>query len=224
MQLDHAEPSRTENFSTPFTGQPRLYIAIFGGKTANGRGFWNINEMDSRNQSVEEKQQSFLRLFIACEPAIRGFVRSLVPTVADSNDVMQEVAIVLWQKFAEYKTTEDFRRWSFSVAKWKVLSWQRDKMRDRHVFGAETLELLAEEYEGQTEALEARREALRDCLGRLPANQRALVDSAYAPYARIDTLAAQIGVTAMALYKKLHRIRALLVDCTRAALTPRSPR
>ena len=84
---------------------------------------------------------------MSCEPAIRGFVRSLVPTIADSNDVMQEVAIVLWQKFAEYKTSEDFRRWSFTVAKFKVLSWLRDRMRDRHVFGAETLELLSDEAE-----------------------------------------------------------------------------
>jgi RNA polymerase sigma-70 factor (ECF subfamily) len=191
---------------------------------ANGPDSRNIQKMDAPDQSSDQRQQSFLRLFMACEPALRGFVRSLVPTVADSNDVMQEVAVVLWQKFAEYKTTEDFRRWSFTVAKWKVLSWQRDQMRDRHVFGQETLELLAEESEGQAEILEAQREALRDCLGRLPAPQRDLVDSAYAPHARIDALAARIGVTAMSLYKKLHRIRALLLDCTRAALEPRNPR
>ena len=170
------------------------------------------------------KQQQFLRLFMASEPAVRGFVRSLLPTLNDANDVMQEVAVVLWEKFAEYETSEDFRRWAFGVAKFKVLSWQRDKMRDRHVFGQETLELLAEESEGQAEILEAQREALRDCLGMLPAPQRDLVDSAYAPHARIDALAARIGVTAMSLYKKLHRIRALLLDCTRAALEPRNPR
>lgn len=180
--------------------------------------------MHPPDQSGDQRQQTFLRLFMSCEPAIRGFVRSLVPTIADSNDVMQEVAIVLWQKFAEYKTSEDFRRWSFTVAKFKVLSWQRDRMRDRHVFGAETLELLADEAEGQTDALEAQREALRDCLGKLPARQRALVNSAYAPQARIDALAARIGVTAMSLYKKLHRIRALLLDCTRALLTLRGSR
>jgi RNA polymerase sigma-70 factor (ECF subfamily) len=179
--------------------------------------------MHASEPSPEARQQSFLRLFMACEPAIRAFVRSLVPTRADSNDVMQEIAIVLWQKFAEYETTEDFRRWSFRVAKWKVLSWQRDRMRDRHVFGAETLELLAHEAETHTEKLEAQREALRDCLGRLPASQRALVDKAYAPHTRIDALAAHTGVTAMSLYKKLHRIRTLLIDCTRNALLPSRP-
>ena len=77
---------------------------------ANGPDSRNIQKMDAPDQSSDQRQQSFLRLFMACEPAIRAFVRSLVPTVADSNDVMQEVAVVLWQKFTEYKTTDDFRR------------------------------------------------------------------------------------------------------------------
>lgn len=172
------------------------------------------------SDSSDERHSRFLRLFMASEPALRAFVRSLVPTLADSNDVMQEVAIVLWQKFGEYETTEDFRRWSFTVAKWKVLSWQRDRMRDRHVFGVETTELLAEAAEAKSEHLEAQREALRDCLGKLPSAQRELVSHAYGEQARIDELALRIGVTAMSLYKKLHRIRALLIDCTRKVLLP----
>lgn len=168
------------------------------------------------------RQQQFLRLFMASEPAVRAFVRSLVPTLDDANDVMQEVAIVLWEKFAEYETTEDFRRWSFGVAKFKVLSWQRERMRDRHVFGLETTELLAAESERHSGALEAQRAALQNCLHKLSPEQRALVHSAYAPGTRIDTLAHQLGSTAMSLYKKLHRIRLLLAECTRRALSKTS--
>jgi len=93
----------------------------------------------------ESRHELFLRLYAAHEPAVRAFVRSLVPMVADANDVMQEVAVVLWQKFGEYATSEDFRRWAFGVARFKVLSWRRDRMRDRHLFGTELTELLATE-------------------------------------------------------------------------------
>lgn len=78
---------------------PWLCTTILCTSEANGPHSRHISEMHSPNQSVDQKQQSFLRLFIAREPEIRGFVRSLVPTAADSNDVMQEAAIVLWQKF-----------------------------------------------------------------------------------------------------------------------------
>ena len=155
---------------------------------------------------------------MANEPAVRAFVRSLVPTQADSNDVMQEVAITLWEKFTEPESSEDFRRWAFGVAKFKVLSWQRDRMRDRHVFGLDTTEILATEAERHTERLEKQRDALDVCLQKLPVDQRTLVNSAYAPSVRIDELAKQIGLSAMALYKKLHRLRMLLVECAQRTL------
>ena len=164
------------------------------------------------------RHQQFLHLFMASEPAVRAFVRSLVPTLPDSNDVMQEVAIVLWEKFTEYQTSDDFRRWAFGVAKFKVLSWQRDRKRDRHVFGLETTDLLAGEAEHHSDRMENQRAALQNCLNKLPESQRTLIDSAYAPRVRIDALALQSGMTAMALYKKLHRIRILLAECTHRVL------
>ncbi|MBI5818391.1 MAG: sigma-70 family RNA polymerase sigma factor [Verrucomicrobia bacterium] len=164
------------------------------------------------------RHDQFLRLFTANEPALRAFVRSLVPTLADANDVMQEVAIVLWRKYGECATGEDFRRWAFGVAKFKVLSWQRDRGRDRHVFQEDLTDLLASEAVARSDRLEAQREALRLCLQKLPPEQRHLVDSAYAPDTRMDELARRAGQTAMALYKRLHRIRMALVECTRGVL------
>ncbi len=157
------------------------------------------------NSAPDPRHQQFLRLFVASEPAVRAFVRSLVPTLADANDVMQEVAIVLWEKFTEYETSGDFRRWAFGVAKFKVLSWQRDRMRERHVFGLEMTDLLASDAEHHSARLESQREALRNCLHKLSAGQRTLIDSAYASLVRIDELALKIGLTAMALYKKRPR-------------------
>lgn len=166
----------------------------------------------------DPRHDLFLRLFTTNEPAVRAFVRSLVPTLADANDVMQEVALVLWRKFADYDSNEDFRRWAFGVAKFKVLAWQRDRSRDRHVFGEDMTEVLAGEAAERVDSLAEKREALRACLEKLPPDQRQLVDSAYASGSRIDDLAATMGRTAMTLYKKLHRIRLALVDCTRRFL------
>ena len=55
------------------------------------------------------RHDQFLRLFTTHEPAVRGFVRSLLPTREDAHEVMQEVALVLWRKFGDYATGEDFR-------------------------------------------------------------------------------------------------------------------
>jgi RNA polymerase sigma-70 factor (ECF subfamily) len=166
----------------------------------------------------DPSHEQFLRLYAAHEPALRAFVRSLVPRVADASDVMQEVAVVLWQKFGEYASSEDFRRWAFGVARFKVMAWQRDRRRDRHLFGTDLTELLAAEAEVQSSRLERQREALQHCLDKLPSDQRQLVDTAYTPGQCIEELAQRMGRTAMAVYKRLHRIRLALVECTQGVM------
>lgn len=163
----------------------------------------------------ESRHDLFLRLFTGNEPAIHAFVRSLLPTRADAREVMQEVAVVLWRKFRDFPSSEDFRKWAFAVARYEVLAYTRDKARDRLVFDESLLLTLADEAANAPEAREAQREALERCLGRLRATQRELVLNAYAPGVRIDQLAAERGQTSMALYKVLHRLRLALIGCAR---------
>ena len=49
----------------------------------------------------DQHHDNFLRLFAVSEPALRAFVRSLVPRREDLPEVMQEVAVVLWRKFGD---------------------------------------------------------------------------------------------------------------------------
>lgn len=171
--------------------------------------------MDSQER---DRQDGFLRLYVEHEEALCGFVRALVPTREDAREVMQEVAVVLWRKFEGLSSPDDFRRWAFGVARMEALAFFRDRARDRHVFSDELLELLAKEAAEQSDVLEAEREALEECLGKLSAPQRALVEAAYAPGARMNELADRLGRTPMSLYKALHRIRLALMDCTERVL------
>jgi RNA polymerase sigma-70 factor (ECF subfamily) len=165
-----------------------------------------------------QHQSDFLPLYVEHEPSLRGFVRSLVPTLEDANDVMQEVAMALWKRFGSLDTPENFRRWAFGVARLEALEFLRKKSRDRHVFGEDLLFQLAEDVEEMADQFAEERKALDVCLQKLPSEQRILVDAAYAPGARMDELAARIGRTAMAVYKSLHRIRMMLMDCTKREL------
>ena len=165
-----------------------------------------------------QHHDQFLRLFAAHEPALRTFVRSLLPSLADVSEVMQEVAVVLWQKFAEFDATRDFRKWAFGVARYEALAYLRDKGRDRHVFNEELVGKFADEAAEAEPRHEAQREALEACLQKLPERQRELVLAAYAKGTRMDELAAQRGQTAMSLYKILHRIRQALLECVQRTI------
>jgi len=167
----------------------------------------------------DQQHDQFLRLFAEHEPALRTFVRALLPSRNDAAEVRQEVAVVLWRKFAEFDAARDFRKWAFGVARYEVRAFLRDKGRDRHVFDDELVNKLADEAVLAAPRHEAQREALEKCLRKLSESQRALVLRAYARGTRLDQLAALRGQTAMSLYKVLHRIRQALLECVRRTIT-----
>lgn len=166
-----------------------------------------------------QQHQRFLRAFTANEPAIRAFVRRLVPSRADADDVMQEAAIVLWEKFGEFREGADFRAWAFGVARFKVLAWLRDKSRDRLVLDEDVVSLLADEAAGDEARLDHQRRALEVCAEKLAPDQRALLLRAYQPDAQIQHVAAGSGRTVAGFYQWLHRIRRTLLDCVRRELS-----
>jgi RNA polymerase sigma-70 factor (ECF subfamily) len=171
--------------------------------------------MPPENDPIHEQ---FLALFTAHEPAIRAYVRRLVPTRTDAADVMQGVSLVLWKKFRELDQTGDFRRWSFGVARYETLAWLRDKARDRLVLADDVWQIVAHESEQHEERLSAQREALEGCLEKLPKEQRTTLLAAYAPDAAIPDVAQRSGRTVAAFYQWLHRMRSRLLDCTRRTL------
>lgn len=152
------------------------------------------------------------------EERLRIFVRSLLFSREEEREVMQEIAIVLWRKFEPSLEEHSFARWAFGVARMECLAFRRDRGRDRHIFGEDVFELLAETVREQSDSLEREHQALEFCLGKLPPDQRKLVETAYAPGAKIEALAKSLNRSPMALYKTLHRIRIALMGCTQRAI------
>lgn len=163
--------------------------------------------------SEDQNYEEFVRLFAHHEPQLRAFVRSLLPTWDDVDEVMQETSLVLWRKWDDFDPETNFMKWGCVVARFEVLKHRRRKARDRHVFEADLIERLAEEGAEEVAALDAQRAALERCLARLPVNQRRLVMAAYAPGTTIAETAAQAGKSATAFYKMLNRIRTALLQC-----------
>ena len=169
-------------------------------------------------QDSADTHERFLALFTADEPAIRAFVRRLVPTRQDAADVMQNVALVMWRKFRDLDEPEQFRKWAFGVARYETLAWLRDKARDRLILADDVLQAIAHESAQIEEQLSAHRAALEGCLQKLPSEQRSLVLAAYAPDVRLQEVAVKSGRTLAAFYQWLHRMRVRLLECAQRTL------
>lgn len=165
--------------------------------------------------SEHERHVQFLRHYAESEVALHTFVRSLVPTRQMASEVMQDVILVLWEKF---DAAADFQGWAFGVAKNVALRHLRRQSRDRHVFDDDLVNQLADDAVALVPVHDGHREALERCLDKLPAAQRELVLTAYTKGTRMDELATRRGQTPMALYKLLHRIRQALLECVERTL------
>ena len=170
------------------------------------------------NPPDPEQHNQFLRLYVDNEESLRGYVRSLLPTLEDAREVMQNTAAILWKKFDQLDDPENFRKWAFGVARFEVLSYRRDKARDRHIFSEELLLQLAGEAEKFSEQTIDEIRALKKCLNKLPEKQRALVSEAYSDKIKINEIARREGRTAMSVYKVLHRARMALAVCVQNTL------
>lgn len=167
--------------------------------------------MDDSNSN--ESYELFVELFTKNENALRAFARSLLPTWHDADEVVQEVALVAWNKFADFEPGTSFIRWACTIARFKALAHRRKLSRDRLSFRAELIELMADEGLSELDSRSDEYDALEVCLQKLPTKQRELVNMAYTPGLSIKIEAEKTGVKPGTLYMRLNRIRSILFDC-----------
>jgi RNA polymerase sigma-70 factor (ECF subfamily) len=162
----------------------------------------------------ESKQHNaFIVEYGKAVPRLRAFLRQLLPTWYDVDEVLQETSLVLWKKFDEFEMGSSFVAWAHVIARYEVLKYRRKKSRDRHIFSDEILELLAEECQSHEEEFSERRLVLKACFTELAAEEQQLLLASYARDLTIKELAEQEGKTPGALYKTLDRLRVRLVKC-----------
>lgn len=126
---------------------------------------------------------------------------------------MQQTALALWEKFDAYDPAQPFTPWACRFALNKTRQWIERHQRWKILLEGGLAEELALRREQLRPELEARLRRLEGCLGKLPEDQRALVEGYYYRREEITELAGQLGRTTTATYKALQRVRQALQLC-----------
>lgn len=179
-----------------------------------------MNVPTDGQQPIPQKDlyEAFVQVFVRHEPNLRSFVRPLVRTWDDVEEVMQQTCLVLWRKYAEFQPGSDFLSWGCTIARYEVLKFRRSRARDKHHFGDELILHLADEGAEESRRLERERRALDTCIQRLPEEQRDLIERCYGGEMKINEVAEVLGRSATSLYKALNRIRQVLLECIERSL------
>jgi RNA polymerase sigma-70 factor (ECF subfamily) len=170
-------------------------------------------ENQPQSAAEDARYETFVARFAHYEPDLRRFIRSLLPTRTDADDVLQQTAIVIWRKFDQYDPETNFMKWACVVARFEALAYRRKMARDRLVFREDVMDLMADEGEEELATRQSEHDALETCLGAMPEKQRLFLTLAYTPGIKVKKMAEDAGSTAAAFYMRLKRLRRQLLTC-----------
>lgn len=162
--------------------------------------------------------ETFMRLLIEEESAVKAYVRRLVPTWHDVEEVVQQTSLIAWKKFDELEDINRFGGWLMTIARFESLKYRRTMARSPLVFSDKLAEQLADAT-GNIVAEDAdRQQALEGCLQKLDQTKRELILKVHQPGVTVREYAQQNARPEQAIYKSVQRLRQKLLMCVQQTL------
>jgi RNA polymerase sigma-70 factor (ECF subfamily) len=182
-----------------------------------------LDRNDEQRRSKDEPSSlaeghDFGRLLIQHQQRIYGFIRSLVANRADAEDLLQETASVLWQKFSEFEPGSNFLAWALAVSRRQAMYFYQKSKRDVLWLSEECIDAISADTLCQSTKLAGLEDALAKCLAKLGSDDRQLITARYQNESSPKSLAEQFGRPVKTIYSALSRIRHSLTDCVERRL------
>jgi RNA polymerase sigma-70 factor, ECF subfamily len=158
----------------------------------------------------------FVRCFVRHQQDLYAYILTMVPHIADAQDILQETAMALWAKADEYRPAEPFMPWATRFAWFQVRKFRMyQARRHRHVIvlSDEAIAALAVDRTDFDATAPDRDRMLQECVEKLEVDDRLLLRERYNLRNSIREVAEKIGLEPARLYKRLGRIRKTLLDC-----------
>jgi RNA polymerase sigma-70 factor, ECF subfamily len=162
---------------------------------------------------LDRSSEEFMLLLMKAQSAIYASIFALHPDSVAAQDLLQDTNLTLCRKADDFEPGTNFNAWATRIARYHVLNYRRRLKREQTIFDPVLFEELCAVHEQRTEELGSYLDAMRDCLQRLPASQRELLQERYASGGSVSELAGRQGKSVGAISQLLYRIRQVLLDC-----------
>lgn len=161
-----------------------------------------------------ESIKRLTREWTRAQPSVERFIRSFVRHRADADDVLQEVALTIVDRFDDFDEERSFEAWALGIAKNLVKAHFRKQLRQPiQAIDDEAVDQVAAAFEELSPQAEDMKEALADCLSRVPGSQRRMLSLQYEEGLKPSEIAEGIGKSANHVAVILHRLRSALKEC-----------
>ena len=177
---------------------------------------WSVKENRLTGSAPQPSaEEEAFRQVLAHRTMLAAYVRAIVHDPVLAEDTFADIGLAIARSWNSYDTTRPFAPWARGVARRVALANLRKARKHPVLLGTEVLDAVGEELDGLGEEnqLIQRKDALRECLERLPDNQRKLVHLKYFRGMDYTDLADRVERSVDALYVAFSRIHRRLGDC-----------
>ena len=155
----------------------------------------------------------FVRLLTSHQRDIYLYVRSLVLSPGEVEEIVQDTNLVLWEKRNQFDTALDFRPWAFQIARYKVSEHRAQRKRKCVCFSDALVDELALQTPQYVDIDRDLTDELLRCIAQLTASDRELLNQRYSSLTGCESIAQAIGRPIRWVYNAMNRIRQELLDC-----------
>jgi RNA polymerase sigma-70 factor (ECF subfamily) len=158
-------------------------------------------------------QSQFLKHYLPAQRVLRAYLHAATGDVNETDDLLQDVSNVLWEKFDRYDETRPFAAWALGIARLQVLKWRQSRSRARRILSEQAVGELADAAIELAEEPDDRPALMAGCMSSLQTRARKVLEMKYAQGMAIKQIADALGYQVGAIEMALVRARRALRDC-----------
>lgn len=163
------------------------------------------------------KKDMFVRLFVRHNHHLFNFILTLVPNYSEAEDILQETAVIMWEKIDTFESGTNFLAWARKIARYKIANYYRTK-KETFRFEDDLLETLSVVNAKEYSYFGEKKAALVGCLNKLESMDLELIRLKYKQNIPISTIARDMNKSCHTLYKRISFIYMVLQACIRKSL------
>lgn len=167
----------------------------------------------------ELKSEQFFRLYNAAQRRIYAYLLMMVHNHSDAEDLHQETASILWEKFDDFDKSGSFAAWAIGIARNKALDFLKSKRNSRPLFSDDFYCDISEIAESESAGTENRLKALRNCIKKMSMQNQKLIHLRFEKGITVKKISQISEFSVDAVYKKMSRIYSVLHECVDRSLT-----
>lgn len=170
--------------------------------------------MTGKSNITREQFTQLASLWAETCPHLQAFVHSMVTNHEDAEDIVQQVAVVVSERFDAYDPNRPFKHWAIGIARNLVFEYFKSTKKKQVVFiDSSSIEKYGEFYCDRFDPQAELVPKLKNCVARLTQRSRHLLELRYVRAMTPTQIADRLDTTANTIRVALFRIRTALRDC-----------